>query len=127
MRWACSARPASGPRTGPIGPPGTRLRYDEAHRPVSAKDLAMSLKPRAWKTITWREGTNAPPGGCFAAPRVRPAHRDHMLSKRRPCEWLFIEWPPGEDEPSPSNWPEHSRAAHVVQGDGKGRVDFDTI
>ena len=96
-----------GLRPGPIGPPGTRLRRDEAHQPasgpdlsVSAKDLAMSLKPRAWKTLTWHEGTNAPPGGRFAAPRVRPAHRDQTLSKPRPREWLLIEWPPGEDEPT---------------------------
>ena len=36
----------------------------------------MSLKPRAWKTLTWREGTNAPLSGRFAAPRVWPAQRD---------------------------------------------------
>ena len=56
MRWACSARPVSGLRPGLGGPPDTRLRRDEAHQPVSARDLAMSLKPRAWQTLTWREG-----------------------------------------------------------------------
>ena len=60
----------------------------------------MSLKPGAWKTITWRDGSNAPLSGRFAALRVRPAHRDQTLSKPRPREWLLIEWPDGEDEPS---------------------------
>ena len=43
----------------------------------------MSLKPRAWKNITWREGSNAPLTGRFAAVRVRPAHRDQKLSEPR--------------------------------------------
>ena len=85
---------------GGRGRPGTRLRRDEARRPVSAKDLAMSLKQRAWKTLTWRDGTNAQLSGRFAAVRVHPAYRDHTLSKPRPREWLLIKWPPGEDEPT---------------------------
>ena len=60
----------------------------------------MSLKPQAWKTITWREGTNTPLSGRFAAVRVRPAHRDQKLSKPRSRQWLLIEWPNGEDEPT---------------------------
>ena len=98
--WAPGQEPlAPKPKSG-RGRPGTRLRRDEAHQPVSAKDLAMSLKPQAWKTITWREGTNTPLSGRFAAVRVRPAHRDQKLSKPRAREWLLVEWPHGEDEPT---------------------------
>ena len=99
------------------GRPGTRLRRDEAHRPLSAKELAMSLKPPAWQTLTWRDGTNAPLSGRFAAVRVRPAHRDHTLSKPRPREWLLIEWPQGEDEPTKywlSTLPANTRRAALV-------------
>ena len=90
---------------GGRGRPGSRLRRDEEHQPLSAKELAakelaMSLKPRAWKTVTWRDGTNAPLSGRFAAVRVRPAHRDQTLCKPRPREWLLIEWPEDEDEPT---------------------------
>ena len=60
----------------------------------------MSLQPRAWKNITWREGTNAPLAGRFAAIRVRPAHRDQKLSEPRAHEWLLVEWPKGEAEPT---------------------------
>jgi hypothetical protein len=32
--------------------------------------------------------------------RVCPAHRDYNLTAPRPEEWLFIEWPQGEVEPT---------------------------
>jgi hypothetical protein len=31
---------------------------------------------------------------------VRAAHRDTLLSAPRPEEWLLIEWPSGDDEPT---------------------------
>ena len=36
----------------------------------------------------------------FARLRVRPAHRDYQLSEPWPEEWLLIEWPEGEKEPT---------------------------
>ena len=36
----------------------------------------------------------------LAAVRVRPASGDHKLSEPRAVEWLLIEWPEGEDEPT---------------------------
>jgi len=82
------------------GRPTSSLRRTDAHKPVSAKDLAISLPPRAWRTVTWREGTNAPLSSRFAAVRVRPAHRDTKLKSPRPVEWLLIEWPKGDREPA---------------------------
>ena len=32
--------------------------------------------------------------------RVRVAHRDYQLTDNRPEEWLLIEWPEGEKEPT---------------------------
>ena len=32
--------------------------------------------------------------------RVRPAHRDEKRTEPRPEEWLLIEWPKGEAEPT---------------------------
>lgn len=32
--------------------------------------------------------------------RVRPAHRDYLGSEMRAEEWLLIEWPEGEAEPT---------------------------
>jgi len=36
----------------------------------------------------------------FARVRVRPTHRDEKRSEPRAAEWLLIEWPRGEPEPT---------------------------
>src|SRR3954447_6121939 len=41
------------------GRPPTRLRRDPEHRPVSVKDLALGLPSKAWRRVTWREGSQA--------------------------------------------------------------------
>ena len=58
------------------GRPPTRLQRGPEHQPVSVKDLAASLPRRAWRNVTWREGSRAELASRFAAVRVRPAHRD---------------------------------------------------
>lgn len=78
----------------------TRLRRDEVQRPLSVKELAMSLKPSAYRQLTWREGTNRKLSSRFAAVRVSAAHRDHLREAPRDQEWLLIEWPKGESEPT---------------------------
>ena len=85
--------------SGP-GRPRTRLQRDEQHQPVTVKTLALSLPATAWQTITWREGSADWLSSRFARCRVHPAHRDNLLSALRPEEWLLIEWPPDEAEPT---------------------------
>ena len=58
------------------------------------------MAPRAWQTISWREGTNDTLTSRFARLRVRPAHRDYNRTQARPEEWLLIEWPEDEAEPT---------------------------
>ena len=82
------------------GPRPTLLRRDKNHQPVSVKQLAMSLAPDAWTNISWREGSAGKMRSRFAAVRVRPAHRDESRSQPHPEEWLLIEWPQGESEPT---------------------------
>ncbi len=60
----------------------------------------MSLPASAWKTVRWRQGTRQPLRSRFAALRVRAAHRDYWSSEPRPEEWLLIEWPKQEAEPT---------------------------
>ena len=99
------------------GRPPSQLRRARDHQPVSAKNLAMGLKAQAWKDVTWREGSNAPLASRFAALRVRPAHRDQKLSAPRPREWLLIEWPKGEAEPTKywlSTLPENTKLVDLV-------------
>ena len=82
------------------GQPRRRLRRDAKHRPVSVLALAQGLPESAWKSITWRPGRKGRLRSRFAALRVRPALRDEQRTEPRPEEWLLIEWPKGEAEPT---------------------------
>jgi SRSO17 transposase len=82
------------------GRPPSLVRRDAEHAPMTAKALAASLPKRAWRRVTWREGSNTMLVGRFAAVRVRPAHRDYNRPTPRPEEWMLIEWPKGEPEPT---------------------------
>jgi len=82
------------------GRPPKLIRRDSNHQPIAVKNLALSLPARAWRTIAWREGSAEPLSSRFARLRVRVAHRDYNLTKARPEEWLLIEWPKGESEPT---------------------------
>ena len=96
------------PEAGPLPPkPWTGqgrspklMRRDKDHRPVPVKKLASSLPQSAFETIAWREGACETLSSRFARVRVCPAHRDYNLTAPRPEEWLLIEWPLGEDEPT---------------------------
>jgi SRSO17 transposase len=76
------------------------IRRDDKRKPVSAKQLACGLPTRAWRRVTWREGTNTTLTSRFAAIRIRPAHRDYNRTTPRPEEWCLIDWPKGEPEPT---------------------------
>jgi hypothetical protein len=97
-----------GPGKGPLPPknwsgqgrPPKLIRRDAKHRPISVKALARGLPRRAWRTIQWREGAAMPLSSRFARVRVRVAHRDYWLAEPRAEEWLLIEWPEGENEPT---------------------------
>jgi SRSO17 transposase len=75
-----------------LGRPTRALRRSE-HQPVSAKQLALGLPKKAWRHVTWCEGTNTRLASRFAAVRVRPAHRDDERAAPRAEEWCLIEWP----------------------------------
>jgi SRSO17 transposase len=99
------------------GRPTSLLRRDKNHQPVSVKQLAMSLSPEAWHDVSWREGSQEKLRSRFAALRIRPAHRDTWRSQPHPEEWLLIEWPQGEAEPSKywlSTLPQHSSLKQLV-------------
>jgi SRSO17 transposase len=81
------------------GRPPKLLRRDPRHAPISVKELALTLPPRMWREVRWREGTRHQLRSRFAALRVRPAHRDYWRSEPRPEEWLLVEWPKEESEP----------------------------
>jgi SRSO17 transposase len=83
-----------------IGRPPKLMRRDEEHQPVSVKELALGLPQSDWQTIAWREGARETLSSRFARARICPAHRDYNLTAPRPEEWLLIEWPQEEAEPT---------------------------
>jgi SRSO17 transposase len=98
--WKPGEGPKPAPRYRGMGRPPRLLRRDEKHQPVSAKELALSLPATAWKTVTWRQGVKQKLRSRFTALRVRPAHRDNWRAVPHPEEWLLIEWPRGEAQPT---------------------------
>ena len=98
--WPPGEVPQPKPRRRGKGRPPTRLHRDAKHHPVSVKELALSLPAQAWKTVTWREGTKHKLKSRFAAVQVRPAHRDEKRSQPYREEWLLVEWPSGEAQPT---------------------------
>ncbi len=87
------------PYSGTGRPPVMPRRTTEL-QPMSVKALALSLPPQSFHTISWREGTNEPLSGRFAAVRVRHAGGNAGKARLRPLQWLLIEWPVGDAEPS---------------------------
>ena len=96
------------PGTGPLPPkkwsgqgrPPKLIRRDARHAPNSVKTLALALPANAWRKIKWREGSADWLSSRFVRLRVRVAHRDYNLTESRPEEWLLIEWPEEEKEPT---------------------------
>ena len=60
----------------------------------------MNVPTTPFREIIWREGTDRKLQSRFAAVRGRPAHRDYCKAEPHAAEWLLIEWPRGEREPT---------------------------
>jgi SRSO17 transposase len=70
----------------------------ELGKRMSVKSLALRMPKHAWRTITWREGTNKKLNSRFARVRVRTAPIRGAASRGE--ETLLIEWPDKESEPT---------------------------
>lgn len=98
--WAPGTGPLPPKARNKMGRPPTRLRRAPGATPLSVQALAESLKTRRWQTVSWRQGSHAKLSSRFAALRVRAAHRDEKRKTLREQQWLLIEWPSGEAEPT---------------------------
>jgi SRSO17 transposase len=90
LLWKADAIPPPPGRRG--GKPSHAARREQQ---VSAKELALGLPAEAWRDVTWRV-MDDPLTSRFARLRVRPAARAEPLDE----EWLLIEWPEHEPEPT---------------------------
>ena len=93
LMWPCGAGPR---RRGK--PMNTAGRRDEPDL-VSAKEVALALPMRAWRTVRWRQGSADWLSSRFARVRVGVGH-NRLIPESLSREWLLIEWPEGEAEPS---------------------------
>jgi hypothetical protein len=78
-------------------PEGSRFksRPQQREQQISAKELALAHPAEGWQLITWRENGEAFTSR-FARWRVRPVTRAVQPAE----EWLLIEWPADEAEPT---------------------------
>lgn len=98
--WKPGQAPKPAPRWKGMGRPAKLVQRDPQHQPMSVKELALSLPADSWKIVVWRQGVNKKLRSRFAALRVRPAHRDYWQAEPHAEEWLLIEWPSGEAQPT---------------------------
>ncbi len=112
------------PGEGPLAPipkggrgrPAHLMQRSPEHLPVSVGDLAKNAVSE-FETVYWREGSKAVLTSRFARWRVRPASRDDKRSTPHDIEWLVVEWPEDEDEPTKywfSTLPETIKMAKLV-------------
>jgi SRSO17 transposase len=92
LAWKPGTRPQPGE-----GAPKKGRRGDSDI--LSLKEIALGLNARAWRAVEWREGTCDVLSSRFARVRVHVAHR-HLTPERHAEEWLLIEWPSDEPEPT---------------------------
>jgi SRSO17 transposase len=115
--WAEGHRPLPPPQWSGHGRPPTRLRRAADHQPMTAKELALANRAR-FRWVSWREGTKGQLKGRFLALRVRSAHRDYQRREAREEEWLVVEWPESEPEPTKyflSTLPKHTSLKQLVR------------
>jgi SRSO17 transposase len=93
LMWPSGAGPQR--RGKPLNNTGRRDEPDL----TSAKEVALALPKRAWRTIRWREGSADWLSSRFARVRVGVGH-NQLIPELLLQEWLLIEWPEGDAEPA---------------------------
>ena len=82
------------PRAGGRGRPRSRRRILDP--PVAVRDVARQLPASAWRSISWRNGTQPRRRASFVALRVTPA-RGWRVGRLAPEVWLLCEREPDGD------------------------------
>ena len=100
--WPPGVEPLAPKPYSGMGRPPLMPRRTAKRQPVNVKALAQSLPGSAWQTLSWREGTNEPLTGRFAAVRVRCAV-GNVGNVGKACllpqQWLLIKWTAGQPAP----------------------------
>src|SRR5262249_43526350 len=67
---------------------------------TSAVELGLDLGPKAFRRVTWREGTSRKLSSRFCFRRVKVAHDDGIPEAAREPVWLMMEWLDGAPAPT---------------------------
>jgi len=117
------------PGSEPLPPctrPG-RERLSEALKlqgklpPVTVRSLAISLPETEWQQITWRVGSAGVMSSRFARVKVRPAHWNAERTELWPEQWVLIEWPPSEPQPTKFWFSTEDLSIEELVASAKGR------
>ena len=68
--------------------------------PMGVQALGLALGRRAFRRVTWREGTGGKLSSHFCFRRVKVACDDGLDPGSHEPVWLMMEWPEGEDKPT---------------------------
>ena len=99
--WRPGEAPPPRPRKHSRGPwPKGQKMAAHPYQPVQVKVLARELPDSAWRRISWREGSNTQLADRFTMLRLCCANGDGIRADPSAEEWLLIEWPEGEAEPT---------------------------
>jgi SRSO17 transposase len=84
--------------------PTTVWRLDSCNRrrgdPIGVQALGLEVGPKAFRRVTWREGTRGRLSSRFHFQRVKVACDDGLDPATHEPIWLCIEWPDGEAKPT---------------------------
>jgi SRSO17 transposase len=85
-------------KPGSRGRPPSVLRTEA--KPRSIAELVKGLRPDAWQTVAFRDLRGAVLHSRFAFVRVIAANPVDQLHQEPREEWLIVEWPEGDEQPS---------------------------
>jgi len=98
--WRPGVAPRA-PKTQPGKPGRPRTRPVMGSKPpVSISVLAKELGKKAYRKVSWRQGSRGKLASYFAAVRVRRAHGHKHGQAPGEVQWLLCEWPKGEKAPT---------------------------
>jgi len=85
----------------PTGRPRKYPALKDLPEAKTLAEVAKELPKKAWRNITWRQGTKGPMRSRFAQVKVWAAHGwKRQEHPKRVMEWLLIEWPENAAAPS---------------------------
>ena len=89
------------PKEKKTGRPRKHPPLEALARPESLEKIVQRLPASGWHTVTWRQGSCGPQRSRFALLPVWAAHGwRQQAHPPRVIEWLLVEWPEGEKEPT---------------------------